>query len=184
MAFLAGQPNDFRRAIALLRQDLRSLWLAAFQSHLWNQILADLIRQTCPPEQSACQVIGRRELPFFVDLNDSQRQQLHTTLLPLPSARLHLETGPLQTLYERALAAEGLELRQVRVKYPRDSFFSKGERAALFRPGDLTYESAADDVYPGRYKLSLQFRLPRGSYATILMKRVTGQSGEELADED
>jgi tRNA pseudouridine13 synthase len=174
VTYLADKPGDFRRAMGLLRQDLRSIWLAAFQSHLWNQILAGLVRQICRPEQLTGLTIGGRELPFFTLLEQAQAEQLSAAVLPLPSARLHLDEGPLKELYDRVLAAEGIELRQVRVKYPRDSFFSKGERAAMFRPGEMTHQAAADELYPGRQKMTLRFTLPRGSYATILVKRASG----------
>jgi tRNA pseudouridine13 synthase len=174
ISHLAAHPRDFRRAIALLRQDLRSLWLAAFQSHLWNQILAEQIRRVCRSQALVAQAIGGRELPFFTELNGSERQALANAVLPLPSARLHLEPGPLKQLIDDVLAREGLELRQVRVKYPRDSFFSKGERPAIFHPAELSHRTEADDVYPGRHKLTLQFTLARGSYATILIKQLTG----------
>jgi tRNA pseudouridine13 synthase len=85
----------------------------------------------------------------------------------------------LAPLYDQVLAAEGMELRQVRVKYPRDAFFSKGERGLVFRPGELWHAAAADEIYPRRQKLTLRFTLPRGSYATILVKRVCGMGMEE-----
>jgi len=182
--YLTRRPGDFRRAIALVRQDLRSLWLAAFQSHLWNQVLATFISQICKPEQYTSHQIARRAMPLFNELDDSQRERLAATLLPLPSARLHLEDEPLKSLYDQVLAAEGMELRQVRVKYPRDSFFSKGERAAIFRPGDFQHQVAADELYEARQKLCLRFTLPRGSYATILIKRLAGDVEEPLADAD
>jgi tRNA pseudouridine13 synthase len=182
ITYLADKPGDFRRALALVRQDLRSIWLAAFQSHLWNQILAALLREVCRPEQLASQTIARRELPFPVALEESQRQLLAETLLPLPSARLHLDEGPLKTLYDAALTQEGIALREIRVKYPRDSFFSKGERPALFQPGELSHAAEADDLYPGRQKLTLRFSLPRGAYATIFVKRITGLAEGEEAD--
>jgi tRNA pseudouridine13 synthase len=180
IAFLARQPRNFRSAIALFPQHLRSLWLAAFQSHLWNQILAALVRQVCRPGQCVQHPIGGRELPFFSDLDAEQRNEFARTSLPLPSARLHLEGSPLQDLYNRVLAAEGLELRQVRVKYPRDSFFSKGERPGVITPGNLSHDLAADEIYTGRKKLTLRFTLPRAAYATILVKQLTGLAADEL----
>ncbi|MDX1946791.1 MAG: tRNA pseudouridine(13) synthase TruD [Pirellulaceae bacterium] len=174
VTYLADKPGDFRRALALVRQDLRSIWLAAFQSHLWNQILATRIRQVCPPEQLARQTIGRRELPFFTTLAPEQAGDLTRLALPLPSARLHLEGTPLAVLYDQTLAAEGISLREIRVKYPRDSFFSKGERPAILRPGGVTSGAEPDELYADRQKLTLRFTLGRGSYATILVKRVSG----------
>jgi tRNA pseudouridine13 synthase len=93
--------------------------------------------------------------------------------LPLPSARLHMPPGPELDRVEQVVREHGLELRELRVKYPRDSFFSKGSRKALVEVGAVQPESAADDLYPGRHKLALAFDLPRGSYATMLVKRVT-----------
>ena len=93
--------------------------------------------------------------------------------LPLPSARLHLEPGPLLDLYESVLADEGLSLREVRVKYPRDCFFSKGERPAIVLPRALKMTADEDDLNPGRARVTLEFVLPRGAYATIFVKRLT-----------
>jgi len=202
VTYLADKPGDFRRAIGLIRQDLRSIWLAAFQSHLWNQIATRMVTLVCRPEQLVTQTIGRRELPFFLSLDETQRQELADVVLPLPSARLHFpedqeespfaprkdvlsrsERRQFQPLYDQVLAAEGIELRQIRVKYPRDSFFSKGERPLVFRPGELAHTAAADELYPRRQKLTLRFTLPRGSYATILVKRVSGMAVEEAPGE-
>jgi tRNA pseudouridine13 synthase len=184
VSYLNSHPGDFRRAIALAPHDLRSIWLAAFQSHLWNQILAALIRRICRPEQCVMHSIGRRELPLFTELDAEQRQVLQGAKLPLPSARLHLDEGPLKSLYDQVLDAEGMEQRQVRVKYPRDSFFSKGERVAVLLPADLAHSAAEDELYPGRRKLTLSFELPRGGYATMVIKRVTGISDDRLSDDE
>ena len=182
--FLTAYPGDFRRAIALPRQDLRSLWLAAFQSHLWNQLLAAVIRRHCRTAPLVEQSIGGRGLPLFTELTDAERAELRRAPLPLPSARLHLEPGPLKELIDEVLAAEGIELRQVRVKYPRDSFFSKGDRAAVVDLAGLSHDAAPDELQPGRQKLILKFTLPRGSYATILVKRLTGADPQAAEDED
>jgi tRNA pseudouridine13 synthase len=181
---LIQRPTDFRRAIALIRQDLRSLWLAAFQSHLWNQVLATVINEGCTANQLTLHKIGDRDAPFFANLDSSQRDQLLSTALPLPSARLHFDDNRLKPIYDRVLAAEGLELRQVRVKYPRDSFFSKGVRPATFQPAELSHAAASDEIYAGRQKLTLRFTLPRACYATILVKRIAGPLEESEANDD
>jgi tRNA pseudouridine13 synthase len=86
-------------------------------------------------------------------------------------------------LVTQALAPLGWQLRELRVKYPRDSFFSKGERAALVWPAKLQHQLAGDELYPGREKLTLAFELPRGSYATLVCKRILGQ-GSAVAEEN
>ncbi|WP_425618319.1 tRNA pseudouridine(13) synthase TruD [Anatilimnocola sp. NA78] len=185
ITFLADKPvnPDFKRALALVRQELRSLWLAAYQSHLWNQMLAAVLEANCPPETLRRQRIARQELPFFTSLPDEHRQWMHDFQMPLPSARLHLEPGDLKDLIEDVMTAEGMELREVRVKYPRDAFFSRGERPAIFRPEYLTHETTPDEMYSGRSKLTLQFTLRRGSYATIFVKRITGLAWSDEEDD-
>ena len=176
VTYLADKPPDrpdYRGAFARIKIDLRGLYLAAFQSCLWNRMLERWLRRELPAEKFIDVPLQLGPVPFFRDLDSETANRLRETSLPLPSARLHLEEGPLLTLITDVLGEFGLELRQLRVKYPRDSFFSKGQRAAAVRLDDLTFEHAADEMYPGRKKLSLSFDLPRGSYATILVKRLT-----------
>lgn len=168
--------SDFRGAFARLKVDLRGLYLAAFQSFLWNRMLASFLRRNVAAERLVDVPLKLDPLPFFTGLDPSERERLHSVELPLPSARLHLEEGPMLSLIREVLADVQLELRELRVKYPRDSFFSKGSRAAVMSVRNLTHESAGDEVYPGRRKLTLAFDLPRGSYATILIKRLTACS--------
>jgi tRNA pseudouridine13 synthase len=175
VTYLADKPPeqpDYRGAFARLKVDLRGLYLSAFQSHLWNRMLARLLRGELPAERLYDIELQLGPAPFFHGLDDESAARVRNTELPLPSARLHLEEGPMLALIREVLGEFGLELRQLRVKYPRDSFFSKGQRAAAVPVENLSAESADDELYPRRKKLSLRFDLPRGSYATILVKRL------------
>ena len=87
-----------------------------------------------------------------------------------------MEPGPLLSLYEQVMEDEGIALREVRIKYPRDAFFSKGERAAIVIPRNLNLHADEDDLNEGRHRVTLQFVLPRGAYATIFVKRLTEQA--------
>jgi tRNA pseudouridine13 synthase len=173
ITFLADRPDDFRGAVGRLRVDLRGIYLAAFQSAMWNRLLAAWIKAGCRPEQLVPVSLKLGPVPFFQALEDTQRTTLQETVLPLPSARIKLEPGPIATIMDEILKDVGLELRQVRVKYPRDSFFSKGERKAVIPLNKIDALVAPDDIDVGRQKIRLSFDLPRGSYATILVKRLT-----------
>lgn len=173
VALLTRQPGQFREAFARIRTDLRGLYLSAFQSYLWNRLLAAFLREHCRDDQLVPITLDMGPVPFVQRLDDDQRQSLQGTTLPLPSARLHLDAGPTQDLMDRMLGELGLELRMLRVKYPRDSFFSRGDRAVLSPVRDLQWRTESDELYPDRRKLSLDFTLTRGAYATILVKRIT-----------
>ncbi len=169
---LAAHPGDFRGASELLRSDLRSLYAAAFQSYLWNRVLARLLRDRCRPGQLADVALGRWTLPFPRELDDQERAFFANLNLPLPSARTRLDEGPIKELADRVLAAEGLAWDQLRIQRPRRTFFSKGDRAALLFPEGLEAEPRPDELTPGRQSLVLRFDLPRGSYATLVTKRL------------
>ena len=51
MTYLVDHPMDYRGAFARLRREFRTLYFSAFQSHLWNLILAGLARVPDPIDQ-------------------------------------------------------------------------------------------------------------------------------------
>ena len=69
---------------------------------------------------------------------------------------------------------EGLELKQLQIKGVRELFFSKGERDAWLFPQELQAEMTGDERHAGRSKCTLRFTLPRGAYATMVVKRILG----------
>ncbi len=173
VTFLSDRPGDYKGALGRLDHDLRSIWLSAFQSHLWNRMLVDLVEEVVPEAARVRIELKAGPLAFFGPLEAAARERLASARLALPSARAKGLEGPERERMERVLKAEGLTLSGLRIKYPKDSFFSKGDRAALFRVGGLRHGGGPDELYPRRRKLELSFELPRGSYATILVKRIT-----------
>jgi tRNA pseudouridine13 synthase len=172
--YLLHHPGDFRGAVARLRPELRGLYLSAYQSHLWNRMLARRIGESIPPDQRIGVELKLGGVPMWRRLDDQQRRDFAGLVLPLPSARLKLDPADPRTELVRAvLAEEGLELKQMQVKGVREMFFSKGERPALCLAANLDAGRAADDLNTGREKLALGFDLPRGSYATLIVKRIT-----------
>jgi tRNA pseudouridine13 synthase len=177
--YLLHHAGDFRGAVARLRPELRGLYLSAYQSHLWNRMLARWLRQHCRPEQLLPIALRLGEVPCYRGLDDGQRRELAGLVLPLPSARMRLEDAdPRAELARSVLAEEGLEPAQLRVKGVRELFFSKGERAAVCLPADLGCETGPDELHPGRQRLTLAFALPRGCYATLIVKRITAPTPE------
>jgi tRNA pseudouridine13 synthase len=172
--YLLHHPGDFRGAVARLRPELRGLYLSAYQSHLWNRILARWIATHCLQEQVVPVELKLGSVPMWRRVQEEQRRELAGLMLPLPSARLKLDANdPRMALVQSILAEEGMTLPQMQIKGVRELFFSKGERAALCRPANLEAQDADDELNGGRRKLRLAFDLPRGSYATLIIKRIT-----------
>lgn len=171
---LAEAPADFMGAFSRLPPELQSLYLSAYQSRLWNRILARWLSQNLEAKERCFFESGQERLPTPRRLSAEKLTALKETLLPLPSARLALAPGdPLSPLYEAALAEEGLTLEAMKLPGLREPFFSKGSRPVLYFPAHLTETKARDELYPGKWKSTLAFDLPRGCYATLLVKRLT-----------
>jgi tRNA pseudouridine13 synthase len=171
--YLISSPTDFRGALARLQPELRVLYLSAYQSHLWNRILARLLEHTCRPEQLVRVRLRLGEVPMHRGLDEAQRVALSALQVPLPTARLKIDAAdPRTPLIDSVLAEEGLKLSDLKFKGFREMFFSKGERAALCQIASLRSEVEPDDLHAGRVKLLLAFEMPRGAYATLVVKPI------------
>jgi tRNA pseudouridine13 synthase len=184
ITYLVDHPTDFRGAFARVRRDLRSLYFSAYQSHVWNRMLARLIEQVTRPEQRVWLDFKVARLPIHHGLETSQAAQLAEWRIPLPSSRNKLPEGAVRELALAVTGELGLVWEQFRVKHLKDVFFSKGVRPALFFPTNLEHSLAADDLYPKRQKLLLAFDLPEGAYATLVVKRVTAGASRGSEEED
>src|SRR5207244_2629999 len=95
ISYLVPHPQDFRGAVARLRPDLRTLYMSAYQSYLWNRILAIWIRRACPPDTLIGVPLQLGPVPMPRHLTEQARAELTELQLPLPSARLRLsDTDP------------------------------------------------------------------------------------------
>lgn len=175
--YLVSHPDDFRGALARLRPDLRGLYLSAYQSYLWNRMLARWLEGQCRPEQLLAVRLRLGTVPMHRHVDEMQQSELAGLWLPLPSARLKLDSGdPIRDLIQEVMAEEGLPLEQLKLKRFREIFFSKGERAGLCLPAGLKHETAEDELHADKHKLVLAFDLPRGAYATLIVKRITARN--------
>ncbi len=173
VTYLVDHPVDFRGAFARMRRELRTLYFSAFQSHLWNLILAQWIERSTRPDQRAAVDLKAGTFPFPIGLEPDQAKLLASQPVPLPSSRTPPPDGPLGQAIVEVLNRHGLTWTDLRVKHLKDVFFSKGTRPAMMVADGLTFSHAKDEMHPGRAALRLSFELGKGSYATILVKRIT-----------
>jgi tRNA pseudouridine13 synthase len=175
VTYLVDHPTDFKGAFARVRRELRSLYFSAFQSHLWNLILARWIERNTRVEQRAPVDLKIGVFPFPVGLEEDQRRAIAAVPLPLPSSRTNpaATPGPVADIVVEVLAEFGLTWPDMRVKHLKDVFFSKGVRESLLVPENVQTEVFRDDLHRNKQAIRLGFELPKGSYATILVKRIT-----------
>jgi tRNA pseudouridine13 synthase len=174
--YLLHRPADFRGAVGRLRPELQGMYLAAYQSHLWNRILAVWMEASLRAGQRLMIETKLGPLPMPRGLNDDQGSRLAATTITLPAARSPFDgAAPWAAAAERVLGDEGLAWSDLKLRGLRKPFFARGERAALIFPDDISAAALDDDRHAGRQAVRLTFTLPRGSYATMVVKRLTAQ---------
>lgn len=174
--YLVHHPQDFRGTLERLNPDLRSLYLSAYQSYLWNKLLAQWIQEHFAGEKLLRIELRQGKLPVPVCIEEEKKKQLVSLQMPLPSGRMNRESPTeISTMLNSILAEEGITADQFKLRGFKKMFFSRGERAAWCFPGQVKSHPEMDDLHASRKKLELAFELPRGSYATLVIKRLVGK---------
>ena len=175
--FLSGRPNEPGRALHRIPGEEVSMRYAAYQSHLWNELLRRLIKQKVRnPEE----VPGREGgYLFWHEIEVETLSYLSALEIPTAAAKMDFADGLIRSLFGDILKEKSLTLGSFRTKALQKVYFRSFQRKALIVPEDLQAVGAGnDELHPGRKKWTISFVLPRGSYGTMLIKRLVLKPGE------
>ncbi|MEL6428113.1 MAG: tRNA pseudouridine(13) synthase TruD [Planctomycetota bacterium] len=171
---LKRDPNDFHGAFERVATRERLIHLYAFQSHLYNRALALLVKESGVRSFTHKGVEGplrfpREALPVPDAWNGA---------LVMPGEALDGVEDPQQReLYGRVLAGLGLEPDQLRLPDIAGLRLKPESRALAFTPEELRVRPAEqDNLFRGRRMVRVRFALPRGAYATLVVRRLVGAS--------
>ncbi|MGD9101853.1 MAG: tRNA pseudouridine(13) synthase TruD [Anaerolineae bacterium] len=172
LTYLKDHPQDYRKALNLIPRRLLSLYLVAYQSYLWNQIasayLAHLLVSPSPP--STLTVLDLT-LTVYNELSPTQHAALSALSISLPGHRAVYKDPALATIVRETLASEGLKLNDLKARILKRAYLPKGKRALLLHPTDVACDKAQkDDHFTGRQALRFSFSLPRGAFATWVLR--------------
>ncbi len=179
LQYLKAHPKDFKGAIKTIRRDLLEMFINAYQAYLWNETLKKLFQQRAIAYFPVKYRFG--ELYFYDKLSSADFNYLKSLVIPAPSYKSKFSQPEIKSCMEQVLLEESktikhnLTLKDFKIHLGiKGLFFKPYERNAITLPQNLTMtELINDDLYPKKYKLTLSFFLPKGSYATILIKRIS-----------
>jgi tRNA pseudouridine13 synthase len=172
LTYLVGHPQEHRKALNLIPQRTLSLYLAAYQSALWNRIAGAWLRQAC---DAASVPLGRIEiagsqLPLYEALPAPLHAELGALRVPLPEARASYHPEALAETVRRVLADEGLTQEALKARILEKAYLTRGQRALLLQPTHLCVGAPRpDERFADRLCLRVAFELPPGSYATLIL---------------
>lgn len=169
--YLSGHPRNFAAALHLIPEEEISMQYAAFQSHLWNELLRRLIRLKVEDYR---EVRGKEGgYLFWRRLDPSSLAYFQSLEIPTAALKTDFPDSLTRKLADKILEEKGLRDGMFRTKALSRVYFRSFLRKALLTPDDIRVTGLADDeLHRGKKKLTLSFSLPRGAYATILIKRL------------
>ncbi len=174
---LRDNPGDFAGCFERVTPPLRSMFLSAYQSMLFNRFLCRAIEHVAgnDPDNPLLRLGNRGgELVFYRTLDEARLSKLKALQLPLVAPQTRLaDFGEFAGLIEAELKQEGITLQDLRMPALPRTRFKAASRDALLFPQQVEHEAPEpDELNPGRSKLMIAFQLGRGSFATMLVKRL------------
>ena len=110
-------------------------------------------------------------LKFFLDSFDHLPLRMLSKLrIPLPHPFLRKKPEALS----EALRSEGITLNDMKVRI-KGFVFKGGNRNLVVKPQSFSVEIRDDDLYENRKKIEMNFFLPKGSFASVLLARLKAQ---------
>ncbi|WP_284007706.1 tRNA pseudouridine(13) synthase TruD [Haloarcula pelagica] len=176
----AATPADFRDALAAVPSNLQTLFVNAAQSYVFNRVLSARLERGLPfdrPVEGDVVAFADGDAPEGLRLPDTDRTQ-RVTERRLRTVERHCERGrafvtaPLVGTETELADGEPGEIERAVLDdiglAPADfdlpgEFDSSGTRRAVLLRTDLAVDRDSDD-------LTFSFSLPKGSYATVLLR--------------
>jgi tRNA pseudouridine13 synthase len=176
LAYLAENHRGYHQALERIDRKFLVFVLNAYQSFLFNEVLGRWLQELSA--EQAFPLIPLRyafgTYQFYEELPTQGRTGIETALLPVPGYDTTATDSRVRRILEEVLAQEGIGLSDLRVRQMHRIRVGGVDRSAIVVPEEFQADTPApDDMYPGRWKTVLRFFLPRGSYATMLIKRLT-----------
>lgn len=178
---LIKNPRDYPGAFRRVATRIRLIHLFAFQSHLWNRAVYEYLHENFP-RYSIADVDGiEGALAFPLEEFDPHEHAPDGFRLPGPRFK-DVADKTQKRLFARVLRAHGLTPHKFEIP-DIPGFGVKGEDRALWihpriaNPRPAPARGAASG--PERYSVKLRFDLPRGAYATVVVKRLLARRRKE-----
>jgi len=184
MHHLITNPDDFTGAFGILSKSIRMLFVHAYQSYLFNQILCERVKEglplntaiegdiVCFKNKDGLPDISRTEKVTSQKLNGMnnliKRKRAFVTA-PLIGHSTDWASGQQGEIEHRIFEKCGVPIEGFKVPLMPE-LASKGLRREMLLYAQPEYVASEDEMNSGKTKAVLEFSLPKGSYATTLLR--------------
>jgi len=163
-------PSGFWKGVNTLSGELLGIYISSFQSFLWNRLLGNYLFQGWQEEDLLCVSCALWSFPVGVSKKASfflpEPCEIPSHAAETPPMEPNLYKLWIGVLKERSLSPEMFALPELQRAY-----FGSFQRPSLVFPRKM--QAFVEPEESGKFqRVSLSFTLPRGSYATLLVKSI------------
>ena len=175
--FLIRNPRDFRTALKFVPLRLRVIHAFAYQSFLWNRAVSNLLRVAVKGAQRLRLSTLAGDLIAWKYLAPEREAKLIDMRTPL----FGVDGDGGSEAFKKSMIGEMKNAELQRGDFIANEvpgmIWKEEQRDALVKPTNVTdVRIEPDEMHEGNVKVSLQFALPRGAYATMVIKRLFAPS--------
>jgi len=169
--------KDWCAAYRKIPAHLREMYVNAYQSYLWNECVKEILKNAVEKKKLHSVEYAIGSLLFFTDLSKKEHERIPQTFQTISDQMTVLDDE--RKIIDRVLAKEGLRITDFRIEDETGNFFRTRARQVLQIPEDFIIGTPERDELNGkgnleRYKIQVSFSLSKGSYATVVTKRLFG----------
>jgi tRNA pseudouridine13 synthase len=177
---LVKRPNDFDGALGSVSINLQKLFVHSFQSYLFNKMVSSRLARGFPltmgfdgdrvwiPDNGRLRTVVPKNMR---NMNQRLEAGLASIQMPVPGYDTELSDGVIGQVERDVLKSEGVDLDAFKIdSCPR--LASKGVMRDITLPVDVGAAVAPDELIKDRVKVELRFFLPKGGYATTVLREI------------
>ncbi|MCS3901686.1 tRNA pseudouridine(13) synthase TruD [Methanococcus voltae] len=169
--------GKYKEAYKYIDVRLNDLFIAAYQSYLWNESVKEYLKSVLPVENRIYIDYDCGSLLYYSKIDKKLFEELKIKEMPLLYDKLDKN---LLEIDEELVNAINIVLKRNKLKFKdfSDDNLIKGKfrnfnRPILNIPENLEYgKFKSDELNNGKYKITIKFSLKKGSYATGIIKGV------------
>ena len=170
--------KNWLEAYRKIPPNLRELFLNAYQSYLWNECLKEIFKRIVGKERLYNIDYNIGFLLFYKKLIDTEIKKIPFTFQTI-SPSIKFSSDFEEEIIKYVLSIENINLEDLDIEKEIGNFFKTRKREVILKPQEFTISNLEldeinDKGKKKRYKIILSFILPKGSYATIVTKRLFG----------
>lgn len=184
MHHLVEHPGDFAGSFGVLSKNISKMFVHAYQSYMFNKIICQRMKEELPlssavsgdivcfknkeglPDVKKLQMVDNENID---GMNNLVRRRRAFVTAPLVGYKSEFAAGAPGRIEKDIFESSYIPMENFKIKTVPE-LSSKGLRREILLHCEPIFKVEADELNPEKSKVTLTFALPKGSYATTVLR--------------